>query len=277
MSAIIIPAYNEATIIARAIKSLLSQMQDDDELIVVANGCSDNTAKIARTFEPRIKVIDTPIGSKILALNLGDEAAKSYPRIYFDADVEMADGSLDAIKSALSRGSLLAVSPAPQVDFSRSSWFVKAYYDIWHSMPFCKSGLIGGCVYAMSEEGRKRFDKFPDIIADDGYARALFKEHERGVADGAVSKLKAPINAQFLMKIKTRSRMGQIQLAQLYPELIKNEDKKRSSGILNAIKNPLNWPKVTVYLYVTILSRILAKKKLAKLAEYKWEKDTSSR
>lgn len=277
MSAIIIPAYNEATIIARAINSLLSQMKDDDELIVVANGCSDNTAEIARAFEPRVKVIDTPIGSKIHALNLGDDVAITYPRIYFDADVEMAAGSLDAIKTALTNGKLLAASPVPQVDFSRSSWFVKAYYDIWHSMPFCKSGLIGGCVYAISEEGRKRFDKFPDIIADDGYARALFKECERGVAEGAVSKLKAPINAEFLMKIKTRSRMGQMQLAQLYPELVKNEDKQRSSGVLGALKNPLKWPHVMVYLYVTVMSRILAKKKLAKLADYKWEKDTSSR
>ena len=92
---------------------------------------------------------------------------------------------------------MLAVSPVPEVDFSRSSWFVKAYYDIWHNMPFCKSGLIGGCVYAMSEEGRKRFDKFPDIIADDGYARALFKEQERGVAVGAVSKLKSTHQCRF--------------------------------------------------------------------------------
>lgn len=277
MAAIIIPAYNEGAIISRALQSLLRQVNDEDEIIVVANGCADDTAAKARAFEPRVTVIETHIPSKINALNLGDAAAKTYPRIYFDADVEFTEGSVAAIKNTLSKGVLLAVSPEPLMDFSRSSWFVKAYYHIWHAMPFCRSGLIGGCVYALSETGRKRFDQFPDVIADDGFARALFKEHERGVAPGAISRLVAPANATFLMKIKVRSRMGQIQLARLFPELVANEDKQRGSSILTALSDVSQWPKVAVYLFVTVYSRVKAYYRLKYEKQFKWDRDTSTR
>jgi hypothetical protein len=277
MAAIIIPAYNEGAIISRALQSLLMQVDDEDEIIVIANGCVDDTALKARAFAPRVTVIETHIPSKINALNMGDAAAKTYPRIYFDADVEFADGSVQAIKRRLAQGDLLAVSPQPLMDFSRSSWFVKAYYKIWHAMPFCRSGLIGGCVYALSEAGRKRFEQFPDVIADDGFARALFKEHERGVAPGAVSKLVAPASCRFLMKIKVRSRMGQIQLARLFPELVANEDKQRGSSINNALSDIRQWPEVTVYLYVTIVSRIKAYYRLKFEKQFKWDRDTSTR
>lgn len=277
MSTIILPAHNESGVIAETLESLLRQVEKDDEVIVVSNGCEDETETIARSFEPRISVVNTPIPSKINALNLGDQCARTYPRIYMDADIRLADGALSAMKQALSAGHYLALSPDPLMDFGGSSWAVKAYYDIWLSMPFCQSGMIGAGVYALSEEGRKRFDHFPDVIADDGFVRALFKEHERGKVIGAKSIVRAPATLYWLMKIKVRSRMGQMQLAKMYPELIKNEHKNHSGGILSTLINPFNWPKVIVYLYVSVMSRILARRRLVNVAEYRWEKDISSR
>lgn len=277
MSTIILPAHNESGVIAETLESLLRQVEECDEVIVISNGCKDETETIARSFEPRITVINTPIPSKVNALNLGDQCAKTYPRIYMDADIRLADGALGMIKQSLDVGHYLAVSPEPLMDLSRSSWAVKAYYDIWLALPFCQSGMIGAGVYALSEEGRKRFDHFPDVIADDGFVRALFKEHERGKVNGAKSIVRAPATLYWLMKIKVRSRMGQMQLANIHPELIKNEQKNYSSGILNALVSPLNWPKVLVYLYVSVISRILARRRLINIAGYHWEKDISSR
>lgn len=277
MSAIILPAHNESGVIAATLELLLRQVEDDDEVIVISNGCKDETEAIARRFEPRITVINTPIPSKVNALNLGDQCARTYPRVYMDADIRLVDGALNMIKKTLAVGHYLAVSPGPLMDFGRSSWAVKAYYDIWLSMPFCQSGMIGAGVYALSEEGRKRFDRFPDVIADDGFVRALFKEHERGKVIGAKAIVRAPATLHWLMKIKVRSRMGQIQLGNMYPELIKNEHKNHSGGILRTLVNPFNWPKVTVYLYVSVMSRFLARRRLVNIAAYQWEKDISSR
>lgn len=277
MTSIILPAHNESAVINLTIDSILQNSSEVDEVIVVVNGSSDNTAEMARKFGSKISVIETPIASKTNALNLGDSQATIFPRIYMDADIQLTDGSLDKLIKLLLEGDLLAVSPIPKMDLSDSTWAVKAYYEIWLSLPYCQSGMMGAGVYALSEDGRKRFDKFPDIIADDGYVRALFKEHERGSVKGAYAIVTAPKNLYWLLKIKVRSRLGQMELAQKFPELVKNEKKDYSGGFKRLLLNPLKWPKLTIYIYVSLLTRSLAKKKLTDISNYQWEKDMSSR
>ena len=52
MTTIIIPAHNEAAVIGQTLQGLLRQAGEGDEVIVVCNGCSDDTAGVARRFEP---------------------------------------------------------------------------------------------------------------------------------------------------------------------------------------------------------------------------------
>ena len=88
MISIVIPAYNESVSIAKCLHSVFSQTLDEPmEVVVVCNGCTDNTAEIARAFRPEVTVIETTVGSKVVALNLGDEAVTSFPRIYLDGDM----------------------------------------------------------------------------------------------------------------------------------------------------------------------------------------------
>ena len=85
---IVIPAHNEASIIERTLRSILSCKLDRElEIIVVANGCTDDTAARARAVPGPITVIETPIGNKVHALNLGDREARHFPRAYLDADI----------------------------------------------------------------------------------------------------------------------------------------------------------------------------------------------
>jgi len=276
MSSIIIPAHNEESLISNTITKVLDQ-SSNNEIIVVVNGCTDNTYDTANSFSNDITLIKSDIPSKINALNIGDSHATSYPRIYMDADIQLEEGTLKKITDSLLKGKLLAVSPIPKMDFSSSSWFVKAYYDIWLSLPYCISGMMGAGVYALSKEARTRFDKFPDIIADDGYVRALFKEEERGSVKDAYVIVKAPASLKWLLKIKIRSRLGQMELASKFPELLKNEEKSYSGALSNFIKKPQKWPKLFIYLFVTVVTRIYAKNNLKKIADYQWEKDMSSR
>ena len=194
-----------------------------------------------------------------------------------DADIQLTEGSLDKIVNCLKEGKYLAVSPIPKMDLSKSSWAVKAYYNIWLSLPYCRNGMMGAGVYALSEEGRKRFNLFPDVIADDGYVRALFSEEERGSVKDAFANVTAPKNLYWLLKIKVRSRLGQMELAQKFPELIKNEAKDYSGGFKKLAINPTKWPELAIYIFVSVYTRLLAKKKLVNLDSYQWEKDISSR
>jgi glycosyltransferase involved in cell wall biosynthesis len=277
MVSIIIPAYNESAVMERTLRSLLEQVAADDEIIVSCNGCSDDTASIARCLEPRVRVVETPVPSKTFALNLGDRLAGSFPRIYMDADVRLSAGALEKIKEKLASGPRMAFSTSVSMDLSASSWAVRAYYDIWLSLPYCQRGMIGAGVYALSKAGRERFGEFPDLIADDGYVRALFREHERGCVEDAFTLVKAPASLYWLIRIKTRSRLGGMELKLKYPELLVNEEKNYLRALWWVIKDPRKWIKFAVYVYVNSVSRVLAMKRLAKLESYQWEKDISSR
>ena len=73
MFSVIIPAYNEASVIDRCLSAMLADARPGElEIVVVANNCSDDTAARARRHGELVKVVETPIGSKIHALNLGD-------------------------------------------------------------------------------------------------------------------------------------------------------------------------------------------------------------
>ena len=78
--------------IGRLLGPLVSLGPDGLDVIVVANGCTDDTAKVAASFGPAVRVLSIPVASKREALVAGDRAARSFPRVYVDADVELGRG-----------------------------------------------------------------------------------------------------------------------------------------------------------------------------------------
>lgn len=275
---IIIPAHNEEKVIGNTLSHLYPGVESGDlEIIVVCNGCSDNTVGIVNSFGQSIFCIETPIASKPHALNIGEEAAKWFPRIYQDADVVLSVRTVDRIARILRKGPYLTAAPKMQMEYHNASWAVKSYYEIWQSLPYVREGVIGVGVYALSEEGRKRFDIFPDIIADDGYIRALFKSYERILIDDCYSLVRAPEDLRGLIKIKTRSRRGGYELARKFPELMQNEEKNYGSAVLSLMKSLDLWPKIPIYLFVNMISRLIARKQSLKKNNSVWERDESSR
>jgi glycosyltransferase involved in cell wall biosynthesis len=278
---VIVPAHNEAAVIERSVRALVDGAAPGEiEVVVVCNGCSDATAEIARAFGEPVRVIETDVPSKSNAMNLGDAAATGFPRIYLDADVVMSLDSVRALAAALERGDVLAAAPAVRTIFPPGSqWMVRAYYDFWMSLPYIQEGMMAAGVYAVSREGRQRFDRFPDIIADDGYFRLQFGPGERVEVAGALSTVSAPSNLGDLIKIKTRSRLGVMQLMQRYPERYAEEARtKQYGGALMAIlKRPGLYLAALPYLWVNLVSRYRARRQMRRNEAYVWERDDSSR
>jgi glycosyltransferase involved in cell wall biosynthesis len=277
MISIIVPAHNEENVIARCLTPLLPGARDNElEIIVVCNGCTDATAQIVAEFKEHVTLIETPIPSKANALNLGDEVASGFPRFYLDADIVMSLESVRKVAEVLRSGKFLAAAPQMKVNYSHSSWLVKAYYDVWQQLPYVKEGMIGTGVYALSEEGRKRFVQFPDIIADDRFVRALFAEQERAAVERYFSLVTAPSGLTDLIKIKTRSRAGGYEFEKKFDYLVDNEKKEYATAFFKVVIELTNIPKLPVYLFVNIISRIKVKKMKKNRPRY-WSRDDSSR
>ncbi len=275
---VIIPAYNEEQVIEATLSPFQVAIKDGWlEVIVVCNGCSDNTASIVRAHFPDVICLETSIPSKINALNLGDEAATCFPRIYQDADVVLSLESVGKILKALKSGKYLAASPKMRMIYAGASWSVKSYYEVWRLLPYVKEGMIGTGVFALSKMGRKRFDKFPDVVADDGFVRALFTNQERVSVEDCYSQVRAPLKLSGLIKIKTRSRLGRYELAMKFPELLGNEEKKYHNAITSLLPKLSCWPKMVVYLYVNLLTRFLANRRIKKQGFVGWQRDDTSR
>ena len=82
-ASVVIPAHNEARVIARCLDSLRTQAGNEIEVVVAANGCTDDTAALARAHRglPNLQVVDLPEPSKARALNAGDRVVSALPEL----------------------------------------------------------------------------------------------------------------------------------------------------------------------------------------------------
>lgn len=278
MISIVIPAYNEAGVIERCLAALTARPVDCGiEIIVACNGCRDNTAEIARRFGKPVRVVETQVASKIEALNLGDATATGFPRVYLDADVVVDLDTIEAVAAVLETDEPVAAAPKMRVDLSRSSWAVKSFYHVWLRQPYHRQGLIGGGFYAVSQAGRERFEKFPPIIADDEFVRRHFAACERVNPEGLAFTIHAPHRFSDLVKVKTRSRLGRMELEKRFPQLRSQPGEESGAKKFDIRLKPSLWPAACVYLLVNGLTKWRALKQLGQLDDYQWERDESSR
>jgi glycosyltransferase involved in cell wall biosynthesis len=277
-ASVVIPAHDEEQSIGACLDSLTRGMQPGElEIAVVCNGCSDRTAEVARRHGDAVRVIETDTASKSHALRVGEQAVSAFPRFYLDADVELPLASLRAVADALAAGPALAAAPRMEVDLGRSSWAVRAYYRIWTRLPYHVQGTLGSGVYAVSREGRGRFGAFPDLISDDGFVRLHFQPEERANVASAQFRVRAPERVRDLLRIKTRSQKGAVQLRRLHPELAHNDPRDYRASALALLRDPRLWLPCAVYLFVIAVTRARAywMNYLGELGG--WERDESSR
>jgi glycosyltransferase involved in cell wall biosynthesis len=277
MISVIIPAHNESPVIARLLKSILKgALPDELDVIVVCNGCTDGTASVARGFGATVRVIETDIASKTHALNLGDEAARAFPRIYLDADIIITLEAIRTLAQRLETGDVLAVAPKASFDLARCSWPVRAFYEVRLLLPSLREGIGGSGVYALSEAGRKRFHVFPSVIADDGFVRIQFQRYERETMPSVTSKVFPPRTTKDLIATKTRAHYGSFELARLFPEFWERRGESNIKPLIQLFVDPRLWPKLATYCLVTMTARRRAVQRIRRGA-MPWKRDQTSR
>jgi len=85
---IILPTYNRADTIMRAVSSVLNQTFGDWELIIVDDGSTDSTPKLDFAIDPRIRLIRQRNQGVAAARNAGFAAVKGHFIAFMDSDDE---------------------------------------------------------------------------------------------------------------------------------------------------------------------------------------------
>ncbi|MFF2346140.1 WecB/TagA/CpsF family glycosyltransferase [Pseudarthrobacter sp. NPDC058119] len=268
--AVIIPAHNEASVLGRTLAALqLPLATGQVEVLVACNGCTDATAVIAAAV-PGVRVIDTPVASKVAALNAADEAAVRWPRVYVDADIEVPPEALYATLKALSADNgVLCARPAFAYDTSGASWAVRAYYRARSRLPQSSASMWGAGVYGLSQEGHERLGKFPSLTADDCYVDRLFSDAEKMVIECTPVTVRTPRSAKVLFSTLRRVYRGNTELR----GMAGSHTGRTLRELAGSITGPATVLDALVYTAFAVAGRVAQRRR----PRHVWERDWSSR
>jgi glycosyltransferase involved in cell wall biosynthesis len=261
MISIVIPAYNEGETIANTLAALAAgSLPEELDIIVVCNGCVDNTAEVAHRHGSPVRVIETLTANKANALNIGDRAAgAAFPRFYIDADIAVPLDTIRALAQQLAQGDVLAVAPRARIETSACSRAVRWFYETAALLPSASEGIGGSGMYALSAEGRRRFRDFPDLIADDAFVRIQFNARECVTIQTLTSTVIPPRCLKELVEMRTRVRQGHLEVRRACPQHWRQHWQSNRNAAIGMVGRVPMWPKLLLYACVVAIARIKAR------------------
>lgn len=277
MVSIVIAAHNEESVLGATLDALLAD-NPGVEVIVVPNGCTDGTARVARA-RPNVTVIERAEGGKAAALNAADALATSFPRIYLDADILVPPGGVDAVTTALEAHGTLVAVPDRELDVSGRPWPVRSWTLVHERLPVFADGLFGRGMIALSAEARARFSDFPLMVADDLFLDSLYSSDEKAHVDSVAVVLETPATTNELLDRLVRVRRGSAAMRHA----------GRQGEVNVAVRPPDRWswlrdvvareprlvPAGFVYVFITLLAAARARR--GPLTNMSWGRTNSDR
>jgi hypothetical protein len=247
------------------------------DIVVVANGCSDNTAEVAASFGPAVRVISLPHASKCAALAAGGRAAASFPRVYLDADVELTAADVRALAASLAEPGVLAAAPHRVLALDASPWPVRWYYSVWSRLPEVRRGLFGRGAIAVDRPGFDRIEQLPALVADDLAVSLCFAPHERRIATGAKVTVHPPRVVGDLVRRRIRAAESVAQLERTAPAPSASARTRVCDLGTILRREPGLAPQVALFLGVAVFARLGARRAISRGDYSVWWRDDSSR
>jgi glycosyltransferase involved in cell wall biosynthesis len=121
---VVIPAHNAAGTIVQAVRSALDQTVPTDEVVVACDGCTDDTASLAR--EAGARAIELPKANGSVARNAGVREAQGELLFFLDADDWWSREKVEAHTQVWSQESpsfVIDRSIAVRPDGSPAGWY----------------------------------------------------------------------------------------------------------------------------------------------------------
>lgn len=114
---IITPCYNGARFVAQTLESALAQTEPPLEILVVDDGSTDDSAAIAESFGPPVRVIHQANQGESVARNRGLAEAQGSHVLFLDADDLLEKTAVDRLVRAVEAG------PENAVALMGCAWF----------------------------------------------------------------------------------------------------------------------------------------------------------
>ncbi len=166
---IIIPAFNEASLITRCLDSISESLTANQqsafsaEVIVVDNNSTDNTAGLAR--QSGAKVVFEPVNQIGRARNAGASAAQGDWLLFVDADSLLNPGMIAAILTMIESNEYVGCGSVMQMP--ESPWWGKVILKVWTCVSITCRWASGALVVCRADAFRAVGGFNQDLYAAD--------------------------------------------------------------------------------------------------------------
>ncbi len=226
--AVLIPAYNEETVIVRTIRSVLNSDYKNLHVIVIDDGSSDNTAEVARTAYAseiatgHVQVLSKTNGGKAAALNFALDRLAEEIYVGIDADTVIAADAISKLIPHFEDPRIGAMAGNAKVGNRVNLWtrwqaleyitsqnFERRALDLFHVVT-----VVPGAIGAWRTAPVKAAGGYPlNTVAEDAdLTMSLLEAGWRvNYEDRSLAFTEAPINAKGLMRQRFRWSFGILQ------------------------------------------------------------------
>nr|WP_091079308.1 glycosyltransferase family 2 protein [Microlunatus sagamiharensis] len=267
---VVVAAHDESAVITRCLDALAAQ-DEAAAVVVVANGCHDDTAGLAR--RPGVRVVELAEAGKANALNHGDAVAVGFPRLYLDADIVLPSDGVRRLADALAADDdLQAAVPARRMATEGRPWVVRCWAAINARLPVYEDALFGRGAIMLSRSGRALFEDFPGLMADDLFLDSVVARDRRAVIGSVEVVVQTPYRTRDLLNRLVRVRRAN---ADLRSRALGTRPAARASWLRSVVlRDPRLLPAGLVYAVLTVVAAERARRASASKA---WGRDESSR
>lgn len=194
---VILPTYNRAPVLSRAINSVLRQSYEDVELLVVDDGSTDDTRTLMKFYDDdRIRYLrhDRNAGPSA-ARNTGIRKATGAYYVFLDSDDELLPHAIETLLERLHAGDHVAVTSSDAVMYRDGTIRDRVYPErtvtrdelAEPASRYRFGGTSGGIIEARVLEGMEPFDETLHLLEDHDLYLRLAKRHHLYCTSDVVS------------------------------------------------------------------------------------------
>ena len=239
---VVVPAYNEETVIARTVETLLSQEPPVLEVVCVDDGSKDRTLAVLREKfggNARVRILAKPNGGKSSALNLGFSEARGEVVVALDSDTLFARDTAAHLTAPFSDPRVAAVAGNAKVgnrvnrltrwqalEYVTAQNLERRAWDLAGAVPVVPGAVGAWRRAAVLAEGGFHEDT---LAEDTDLTLRLIARGNRVVyAERALAYTEAPETVRTLLKQRFRWTYGVLQACWKH----KSRLFRRSGGVL---------------------------------------------